>query len=105
MAVARQKLPHAKRSGTMCRPDEHDVAKPARHHLDTAQDERAQHDLADFRVELQEAKQLISLELDDVAVFVRADAHERPASGEEIGFASELAWPIDRNEHLAGARC
>ena len=71
----------------MRRADHDDVAQIARDQLEAAQDERAHQDLAQLRVGLDEREQLLAIELDHFAGLADAQARERAAAADHVGFA------------------
>ena len=91
MAVAGQELLDPQRAGAMRRPDHDDIAEPARNQLDAAEDERPHEDLAQLGVGLHEGEQLLAIELDHLAGLADAQPAHRPAAGDHVAFAGELA--------------
>ena len=90
MAVATEELPHPQRARAVIRAEQHDVAEAAGNEPDTPQNERAQQDLADLRVALNELEQARAIELDDLAAFAHARLRERASPAEQVHFTGEL---------------
>ena len=90
MAVAHQKLFDSKRTGGMCRSEEHDVTHTGRHQLNPAEDERAQQDLAELGIGLQQRQHLLPIELDHLARLGDAQPQDDGATRERVDLAREL---------------
>src|SRR5215467_11645005 len=104
MSVPCEELAEAERSRAVGRAQQHRVAVPSGDELDATQNERPHHDLADLALELQHAEHLVAIENDDLAVFVRANAHERGTSGEQVGLTGELPRVMQMDERVSLVR-
>jgi hypothetical protein len=104
VAVAGQKVLHAKRAGAMEGPDYHHIAETAGNELAAAQDKRAHQDSAQLRVGLDQAQHLITAQFCHLTVAADAQAGQRAAAANHVAFAGELAGAV-RDDHLfAGLR-
>ena len=100
MAVPRQEFLHAQRSRAVHRADHDDVTQIARDQSQPALDERPHQDLAQLRVGLDEREQLLAIELDHFAGLADAQAPDRAAPADHVGFAGKLPGVVAHDQRL-----
>src|SRR5688572_33370083 len=103
MPVAGEKLLHAERTRAVRRPDDDDIPGTARHQLHPSQEERTHQDLAELRVGLHEAKELLAIDLDDVAGLTGAQPDDRRTTLDRAALPGELAGTMDHHQRVAVA--
>ena len=104
MAVARQELLDAERSGAVIRPDEHGISEPLRDQLQAAEDERPHQNLAELGIGLHECQQVFAVQLDYCAGLADARPEKRAAARDHVDLAAELTPSVDGDDRLGGAR-
>src|SRR6266513_3920482 len=87
--VSGEKLPDAEGPLAVTRPEDHDVADSTVDQLDPTQDERAHEDLVQLAVGLDERKQVVATDLDDLAGGRGPDLSEPMAARQHGDFAGE----------------
>ena len=104
LAIAREELPDAKRSGGMARADEHQVSNAPRNQFHPPQDEGPHEDFAQLAVGLHKSQQLIAVQLNDFAGLARAKSHQYAAPRKQVKLSGELTCPADGYDFLNVAR-
>jgi hypothetical protein len=104
MRIPRQKLLDTECVGGVVRPDQHDVSESARDQLRSAQKKRANENLAQFRVGLDQSQELIAVHFDQLTWLADAKRDKCPATGEHRDLAGELAGQNGRHRCLPIAR-
>ena len=100
MTIAREELPDSKRSGGMARADEHEVSDAPRNQFHPPQDEGPHEDFAQLAVGLHKSKQLIAVQLNDLAGLARAKSHQYAAPRKQVQLSGELTCPADGYDFL-----
>ena len=101
MRVPGQELPHVQRPRVVRRSEHYDVTQVPGDQPEAPLQERAQEDLAQFRVGLHEFEQLVSIELDHLARLGHAHAEDRASAGDHRAFAGKLAARMRRDQRVA----
>ena len=102
MAVSRQELFDAERSGAMIRANQHDISDAVCDQFHSAKNERSHDQLTELVVGLHERQQPFAIDLDDFARLPGAHAQQRGTTREHIDLACELSRSIDDHKRLAG---
>ena len=99
--VAREELLDPQRPGRVVRADQDHVAQASCDQLHAAQDEGAHQDLAQLGVALDETRQSIARQLDQLAAFPHPRLDQGPAARDHVHLAGELARAVDGDQRLA----
>ena len=85
----------------MARSHQNEVAIAGADQLEAPQDERAQQDLAQFRVLRHQRPQPVSAQFQKLARLGHASAHQTALPGDHGHFAGEFAWAMRYQQPLA----